>query len=50
LLLLGCALPWPVAAGSQPAGEPQLALRPQQRGSTLVALDPLLRVLLQLSG
>ena len=47
LLLLGCALPGPVAAGAQPAGEPQLALRPQQRGSTLVALDPLLRVLLQ---
>jgi len=48
LLLLGCALPWrPVAALAQPAGASQLALRPQQPGSTRGAPDPVVRVLLQ---
>jgi len=48
LLLLGCALPWrPLTALAQPAGASQLALRPQQPGSTRGAPDPVLRVLLQ---
>ncbi len=46
LLLLGGGLPWP-AARALALGEPQLALRPQQRGSAVLALDPVLRVLLQ---
>lgn len=46
LLLLGVGLPWP-AARAQALGEPQLALRPQQRGSAGLSLDPALRVLLQ---
>jgi len=46
LLLLGVGLPWPLAR-AQAVGEPQLALRPPQQGSAVLALDPLLRVLLQ---
>jgi stage II sporulation protein D len=46
LLLLGVGLPWP-AAQAQALGEPQLALRPLQRGAAVLALDPVLRVLLQ---
>jgi stage II sporulation protein D len=46
LLLLGVGLPWP-AARAQALGEPQLALRPQSRGSAVLVSDPVLRVLLQ---